>query len=44
MSLSSELTAALISSAGFLLVAFIVTNKTILRWVDSISNSKAPPK
>lgn len=40
MSLSPEFTSALVSAAGLLVVAFIVTNKTILKWVDGLSKPK----
>jgi hypothetical protein len=35
-----ELTTALVSAAGLLVVAFIVTNKTFLGWVDDLSKPK----
>jgi hypothetical protein len=40
MSISSELASALISAASLLFVAFVVTNKTILKWVDGLSKPK----
>jgi hypothetical protein len=40
MTISPELTSALVSAAGLLLVAFIVTNKSILKWVDRLSKPK----
>jgi hypothetical protein len=40
MTFTPELTSALVSAAGLLAVAFIVTNKTILSWVDSLSKPK----
>jgi hypothetical protein len=40
MTFTPELMSALVSAAGLSAVAFIVTNKTILRWVDSLSKPK----